>query len=118
MADKPKIGCGEIENKFFEAIDNDLNTAQALAVMWEMLKSQNPDSAKKASLFKMDEILGLGLKEIKSIKIPKIIQKLVEARETARKNKNFKLSDELRSQIFDKGFQVDDTESGPIIKLK
>ncbi|MFA6587905.1 MAG: cysteine--tRNA ligase [Patescibacteria group bacterium] len=118
MADGPKIGCAEFESKFFDAIDNDLNTPQALAIMWEMLKSSNPDSAKKASLLKIDEILGLGLSKIKTIKVPKEIKELVEQRESARKDKDFKLSDELRSQINKSGFQVEDTESGPIIKAK
>ncbi|RJO59100.1 cysteine--tRNA ligase [Candidatus Parcubacteria bacterium] len=118
MPSEAKIGCADFENNFFEAINNDLNTPQGLAVMWEMLKSDNPDSAKKASLLKMDEILGLGLAKVNPIKIPKEIKELVEKREVARKNKDFKLSDEIRNRIVEKGFQVEDTEGGPLVRVR
>ncbi|MEK7631841.1 MAG: cysteine--tRNA ligase [Patescibacteria group bacterium] len=120
MADTPKIGCAEFEQKFFEAVDNDLNTPQALAVVWGLLKSDYPDHAKKASLLKMDAVLGLGLAEAKAevITIPKKVQALVDAREAARKAKDWKQSDELRKEIEASGFSVRDTDKGQIVGQK
>lgn len=117
MWDEPKIGCAEYEQKFFDAIRDDLNMPKALAVVWELVKSDNPSEAKRASLNKFDTILGLGLKELKKKKIPKEIKALLEERERARKEKNFSKADELRALSEQKGFPIDDTPEGPIIKF-
>ena len=118
--EKPKIGCAEWEQKFLERIDDDLDTPSALAVMWDMLKSDNPASAKAESLLKFDEVLGLGIKSYlgKKIKIPVEVAKSVEAREVARKEKNWKLSDEFRDKIAELGFLVEDTPEGTKIEEK
>ncbi len=117
MTEPAKIGCAEYEQKFFEAIDNDLNTPQALAVMWGLLKSDYPDHAKRMSLLKMDEILGLGLAEAKvtMAEVPPHVQALVDQREAARKAKDWQKSDSLRQQIESAGFSVKDTAQGPVV---
>ena len=111
-----QIGCAELEQKFKEAINDDLNTPQALAVVWEVLKSDYPDSAKKSSLLKMDEVLGLGLKDVKPLIIPQAVQIFADEREQARHDKDFTKADELRQSIKELGFTVDDTDFGPVIK--
>ena len=58
FVDEPKIGCAELEQKFLDAINDDLNTPQALAVLWETVKSDYPESAKLATILKFDEDLG------------------------------------------------------------
>lgn len=116
MWDSPKQGCAEFEDRFFKALDDDLNVPQALAVMWEMIKSENPSSAKRQSINVFDEILGLDLKNINKILIPEKIQTLADQRETARKEKRFDEADALRSKIQKKGFDIDDTPEGSIIK--
>ena len=120
MPDEPKIGCAEYEQKFFEAIDNDLNTPQALAVVWGLLKSDYPDHAKKTSLLKMDEVLGLGLAVAKpeAVDVPVDVQVLLDEREQARLAKDWKKSDALRKQIEAAGFSVKDTSNGPVLGKK
>jgi len=59
--DEPKIGCAELEAKFQDAINNDLNMPRALAVVWETISSDYPSSAKKQSILLFDGVLGLGL---------------------------------------------------------
>jgi cysteinyl-tRNA synthetase len=110
-------GTVEYEQKFFGAMDNDLATPQALAVMWDMLKSSVPDVMKKTSLLRMDEILGLGLAKAKRevIDIPIDVQVLVDERAEARQTKDWKKSDELRKQIEDAGFSVKDTADGQAV---
>ncbi|MBI3887823.1 class I tRNA ligase family protein, partial [Candidatus Microgenomates bacterium] len=113
--DEPKIGCAQFDEKFKDALNNDLNTPQALAVMWDLIKSDYPTSAKAKSLLGMDKVLGLGLDEYlgKKIEIPKEVQKLVNEREQARKSGDFKESDKLRHEIKKLGYEVQDTPKGP-----
>ncbi len=107
--------------KFNEAIGNDLAIPQALAITWEMVKSNIAASDKLDLLFGFDEILGLRLKETgetKETKVPKVVQKLVEEREKLRKAGKFGEADEVRKKIEENGFTVEDTSSGPLVKLK
>jgi cysteinyl-tRNA synthetase len=100
--------------KFLEAANNDLNLPQALAIMWELVKSDLPTANKAATLLKMDEVLGLGLSDYvaKPVNAPEEVQKLLEKREHARANKDFAASDELRDEIKKHGFEVLDTPDG------
>ncbi len=112
--DEPKIGCAEFEQQFMESVNNDLNTPQALAVLWDMIRSDYPSSAKAKTLLEMDKVLGLKLDEYlgKAIEIPKEVQKLVNQREQARKSGDFKKSDKLRLKIKKLGFEIEDTAEG------
>ncbi|EKD91059.1 MAG: hypothetical protein ACD_30C00049G0027 [uncultured bacterium] len=116
--DEPKIGCAEFEQRFMQAINNDLNTPTALAVMWEMIKSDYPASAKAASILKMDKVLGLKFDGYvgKQIEIPDNVKKLVDQRENVRESGDFELSDKLRKEIKGLGYELEDTSKGPRIK--
>ncbi len=94
-------------------VNDDLDTAKAIALMWELIKDDeiNPQD-KKATLLKFDTVLGLGLDSIKNIEIPEEVQELIQARDESRKNKDFKKSDELRDEIKKLGFEVKDTPEG------
>lgn len=112
--DRPQDGCADLSGEFFAALDNDLNTPQALAVLWKMVDSDCPSSAKAAAILKMDEVLGLGLKKFvaQPAKIPREIKKLLDERAGARQDKNWKKSDKLRDELSKKGWVVKDTEEG------
>lgn len=116
--EEPKIGCAQLEQDFIEAVNNDLNIPQAVAVMWDMVRSDNPTSAKAKTILEMDKILGLKLDEYlgKVIEVPEEVMHLVRKREQARNTGNFKESDKLRKEIKKLGFQIEDTPSGPRIK--
>ncbi|MFH1193904.1 MAG: cysteine--tRNA ligase [bacterium] len=107
-------GSVELEQKFSDAIADDLNTPEALAVLWELLKSDYPPSAKAETLLKFDKILGLGIKKYlgKKIKAPREVLELVKQREVARVAKDWKQADKLRAEIESQGFEVEDTPSG------
>ncbi len=103
------------KKEFKETIENDLNTPEALAVVWKLVKDDSLSFAdKRATLLDFDRVLGLKLDENEyEIKdIPEEIQKLLKEREEARNSKDFKKSDELRDQIKAKGFGLKDTEEG------
>ena len=109
----------EYKKEFDEAINNDLNTPQAIQVFIKALEDLDFDSKKKLLLLeRFDEVLGLGVKDIKEekIKVPADVQKLVEAREKLRKDKKWAESDVLRERIKNKGYLVKDTSKGPEIE--
>ncbi|MBI2026006.1 MAG: cysteine--tRNA ligase [Candidatus Levybacteria bacterium] len=65
MYEAPKIGCAEYEQRFLEAINDDLNMPKALSIVWEVVNSNYPSWAKAKTLFEFDQILGLSLKDAK-----------------------------------------------------
>ncbi|MCX6752327.1 MAG: cysteine--tRNA ligase [Candidatus Nomurabacteria bacterium] len=111
----------EYQNKFKEFMEDDLDTPRALSLLWDVLKDENmSDADKKATVLDFDKVLGLGFSAKggsasggENKPLPINIQKLVEEREKARKNKDFKKSDELRKEINSLGYEVKDTAEGP-----
>jgi len=100
------------KDKFIEYVNDDLNTPQALALFWDVIKDGNmSDADKKATILDFDKVLGLGfanLKETDMIEMPEEVLQLVKEREQARREKDFKKSDELRAQINSLGYKVYD----------
>jgi cysteinyl-tRNA synthetase len=96
-------------------MDDDLNTPNSLQVLWKLVRDEKAEG-KFQTIKKIDEIFGLKLLEKEKIKIPAEVKKLAEERETARKNKDWKKSDELRNKINKLGFIVNDTAEGWEIK--
>jgi cysteinyl-tRNA synthetase len=108
----------EYKDKFLEVINDDLNTAQALAVAQELLKSDLNNADKLATILDFDKILGLKLGEVNNEEIPEDIQALVNQRIEARNNKNWELADSLRIQIEEKGYLAEDNKDGMRIYRK
>ena len=103
----------DYQTKFQQAINNDLNMPQALAVVQELLKSDLSPDVKLATVFDFDQVLGLDLKQTSTGQaLPDDIASLVEARQNARETKQWALSDSLRDEIQSKGFVVQDTPQG------
>ncbi len=110
---------------FLQAVNNDLNTPQALAILWELInetqKNINHLSLKDfRALYQLiisfDAILGLNLKKIKLIKITKPLLNLVKKRELSRQKKNWSQADQIRNEIEQLGYLIEDTTMGPKIK--
>ena len=108
----------ELENKFHEAINDDLNMPVAMSVVWDVVRKQEKSKDYQNLLDKFDEILGLELStyEPKKEEIPEEIEKLAELRNKARAEKNWAESDRLRDEIKEKGYQIKDTNNGIIIE--
>jgi cysteinyl-tRNA synthetase len=105
--------------KFAAFMNDDLDTPQAIALIWEVLGDPAlSDGDKKATILTFNATLGLGLEKIENIEIPENVTKLADEREQARKHKDFKKSDELRAEIEALGFIVKDTDTGPKISKK
>src|SRR3989344_4890202 len=101
----------EYLDKFEKVINDDLNTPKALQVLWELLRDEKAEG-KYQTIKKMDEVLGLKLLEKEKQNIPEEIITLARERGKARKNKDFKKSDELREKIKKHGWEIADTQEG------
>jgi cysteinyl-tRNA synthetase len=105
------------KRQFLEAINNDLNTSQALAVLHTVINNKSiSHTLKKKTLFEFDKVLGLKLNQDQSFKIPDEITKLVAEREQARAEKRWNDADDIRKKIQKLGFDVRDTEKGSVIE--
>lgn len=103
--------------QFDDALKNDMNMPQALAVAWEVRKSNIPQADKYDLLMDFDEVLGLKLNAEKQ-PIPDDIMQLANRREELRKAKKFVEADKVRIEIEEKGFTVEDTADGPRVTLR
>ena len=111
LKDDKKIN-SEYLKQFEDAINDDLDMPKALQALWELLRDEKAEG-KIHAIKKMDEVFGLKLLEKEKISVPQEIQKLVEEREKARKEKDWKKSDMLREKIKKLGFWINDTKEGP-----
>lgn len=103
-----------LRENWSDAMSDDLNTPQALAALWDVLKSDASDTEKSQVLSSIDRILGLGLTAVlgKPLEVPADVTALAQERELARQNKDWAKSDELRDQIKTKGWIVEDKKDG------
>ena len=124
----------ELDKKFMEAMDEDMNTPQALAVIFDQIKetkkfSVNISNGEEAEALnysynslrkKLEEVLGIVLfmeDENKNFKnndklTGNLIELLIKLRADARKEKNFKLSDEIRDNLRELGIEIQDNKDG------
>ncbi len=102
----------EFQNEFKVALENDLNMPEALAVGWEVAKSNIPNYDKVDLLTQFDTVFGLDLNKEVKVKIdealPDTVQKLIEQREVVRKQRNYAEADKLRLDIEKLGYRLED----------
>ena len=100
--------------RFDACLNDDLNMPRALAVLWELVRSEEADSVKKATLLACDDVLGLDIANWApaEIEVPDEVSALVQAREEARAAKDWGRADELRKQVSDLGYVIEDTKEG------
>lgn len=103
-------------SKFMQALNNDVGTAKALAIVWELAKTDLDASEKSATLLAMDKILGLQLDQKKTVSVPQKVRLLIETREASRMQGDFKSADMLRNTILKLGYVIQDTKKGPSIR--
>ena len=107
--------------KFEDAMDDDFNTADALAAIFELVKFANTNVDENSSrefagglyeeLFKLSDVLGLKIEKKEEI-LDKEIEDLIQERQAARKAKDFKRADEIRDELLKKGIILKDTREG------
>ena len=112
------------EKRFDDAMDDDLNTADALGAVFELVKDANitvgektSKAAAKAALKSLNDLCSvLGFLTKEENEIPTEIQEMIQEREEARKNRNWSRSDELRDALKEAGYIVEDTKQGQKVR--
>lgn len=107
--------------KFDEAMDDDFNTADAVAAIFELVKlsntTANAENSKaylqqlKEKITQLSDILGLITEKAEEM-LDEDIEKMIEERQAARKAKDFKKADEIRNELLEKGIILEDTREG------
>lgn len=107
--------------KFDEAMEDDFNTADAIAAIFELVKFANTNAssasgigflkALKDEIVTLSDICGLIVDKKEEI-LDSEIEALIDERQAARKEKNFKRADEIRNQLLERGIVLEDTREG------
>lgn len=108
----------DLDTQYNNAINNDLDTPAALALVWQALKEK---TISQTQLLKFDEVLGLEIKEHskkKELTLSSEVKKLIAERDNARAKKNWVQSDKLRKELEGQGYEVKDTKDGTQITKK
>jgi len=100
--------------RFNAELNDDLNLPRALAVLWELVKSELPPATLKATVDSFDLVLGLGLRDWRPVAsdIPESIRALLGERAQAREAKNWAKADEIRKVLNTQGWRVEDGNDG------
>ena len=107
--------------RFIEAMDDDLNTADAVSIIFELAKFMNSNVNEKSTkefakkvLDEFNELTGVlnVVNKKQDDMLDEEVEKLIEARTQAKKNKDFKLADEIRDELLNKGIILEDTRQG------
>ena len=103
-------------------MDDDVNTADAVSVIFELAKFMNSNVTEKSSkefaqkvideFNELTSVLNIVNKDQKEDILDEEIEQLIAQRTEAKKNKNFQLADEIRQQLLDKGIVLEDTRQG------
>jgi len=119
----------ELKGKFIDAMDDDLNTADAISVLFEMVKEINTSVGAVSGLSKdltgfcfnllkeLGGVLGILQKE-REEKLDPMVEELIRQRQQARKEKNWKLADEIRDKLKGMGIILEDTPQGVRVLFK
>lgn len=110
----------EFKNKFISYLENDINTANAISVIYDVLKSDTNDITKYELIKDFDNVLGLEL-TISSNKNDideEYIKSKIEERNEAKKNKDYELADKIRNSLLEQGIILKDTREGTTYEIK
>ena len=107
------------DEKFKNFIADDLATANALTLVYDLLKSDVDESTKYHLIQSWDQVFSLGLCELKEIDkdFEKYILKKIEERRISKLNKNFALADSIRDELFSKGVLLKDGREGTTYEI-
>lgn len=105
----------ELKDSFFAAMNDDLSTPVAIAIMWQVLKDADLSNGDKLELLlEFDSILGFDINNFAPPNLSKEQLDLIHKREEARKNKDFATSDQLRDELLKQKVCLKDTKDGTV----
>ena len=100
------------KDEFKKAMDNDLNTSLALTSIYNVLKSDMNDYTKFKLISEFDTVLSLDLTINEEVNIDEEVEKLIEERNNAKKNKDYAKADKIREELMNMGIKIIDTREG------
>ena len=103
------------EERFLDAINDDLNMPLALSVVWDVIKYDKKSKKLADLLLKFDSVLGLNIDKQEKINLPEEINEIIKQRKQARENRDWNKSDELRDKLISLGYNIKDTKDGMIV---
>ena len=106
------------DDKFKSYLENDINTSNAITLLYDLLKDDSVNGKTKLELIESwDKVFSLNLIETKKIdrELEEKINALIEERNKYKQEKNYEKADEVRNQIENLGVQIKDTREGTII---
>ena len=109
------------KNNFVSYLEDDINTANAISVIYDVLKANTNDLTKYELIKDFDKVLGLELTaEINNTNEVDIefINSKIEERNEAKKNKNYELADQIRNELLEMGIILKDTREGTTFEIK
>ena len=114
-----ELAFNEYDTKFKNCLEDDLNTANALTTLYDLLKSNVNDDTKYHLIQKWDEVLSLDLLKKKRTdnKLEEYILEKIAARNKAKEAKNYELADKIREELLNKGIFLKDTKEGTIWEI-
>lgn len=105
-------------DKFKECLNDDLNTANAISLIYEVLKQDMNETTKRQIIASYDEVLSLNLTKENKKEIDKAyIEDMINKRSEAKKNKNFSEADSIREELASQGIVLKDTKEGTIYEV-
>ena len=105
-------------NMFINEISNDLNTANAISVMYELLKDEQVNGHTKLELIKkFDKVFSVNLIKETSLKDDSEILELIEKRNESKKSRDYELADSIRNELYNRGIELIDTREGTTYKI-
>ena len=108
----------EYNNKFIECLEDDMNTANAISVLYEVLKSDVSDITKKELIKSFDKVLSLDLcMEVNKVVDEEFINRKIEERNIAKSNKDYQKADSIREELKDMGILIKDTREGTVYEV-
>jgi len=104
--------------RFWQAINDDLNLPRALAIAWQLARSDAPSALVRDLLLEFDRIFGFDLARTQeALSLPADLQTAVRNREEMRKDRNYAAADAVRGRIVDRGYEVRDRPDGSSLVL-
>jgi len=128
MGDDLLKECSQCEKSFNDSLDDDLNISSALATIFDFIRDVNKKIDNKQVseegalnaiqlLNKLNQVTGLFNPNFEEEVPPEVLDKVMQ-RQQARRDKKFALADEIRDQLLEQGWIIEDTPHGPRVKRK
>ncbi len=119
---KDEAAFNKYKEEFENAMSNDLNSSQAITVLYDVLKADISDSTKLALVESFDYVLSLSLLSLRKAKedskedaeLVAYVEEKIAQRKEAKKNKDFATADAIREELLSKGITIKDTREGTV----